>query len=61
MKKLNFWENLSTLLAFVSALASSIINYTTTGENYFWQLVVIIWILIAYMKQRTIEKIEDKE
>jgi len=61
MKNINFWEKVSTILAFLSALASAIINYTTTGENYFWQLMVIVWVLIAFMKQRTIEEIEDKK
>jgi len=61
MKNINFWEKVSTIFAFLSALASAIINYTTTGENYFWQLMVIVWVLIAFMKQRTIEEIEDKK
>ena len=61
MKNINFWETLSTFFAFISALGSAIINYTTTGENYFWQLMVIVWVLIAFMKQRTIEEIENKK
>ena len=61
MKNINFWEKVFTVLAFISALSSSIINYTTTGENYFWQIMVIIWVLIAFMKQRIIEEIENKK
>jgi hypothetical protein len=61
MKNINFWEKFSTFLAFLSALASAITNYSTTGKNYFWQLMVIVWVLIAFMKQRTIEEMDDKK
>ena len=61
MKNINFWENIFTILAFLSALGSAIINYTTTGENYTWQIIVIVWVLIAFIKQRTIDEIEKKK
>jgi hypothetical protein len=61
MKNINFWEKIFTVFGFLSALSSAIIHYTTEGKNYFWQIMVIVWILIAFMKQRTIEEIEDKE
>ena len=61
MKNINFWEKVFTVLGFISALSSAIINYTTTGKNYFWQIMVIVWITIAFMKQRTIEEIDNKK
>lgn len=61
MKNINYWEKIFTIIAFLSALSSAIVNYTTTGKNYFWQIMVIVWILIAFMKQRTIEEIDNKK
>lgn len=61
MKNINFWEKVFTIIGFLSALGSAIINYVTTNEHYFWQLMVMVWISIAFIKQKTIEEIEDKQ
>lgn len=61
MKNINFWEKVFTILAFISAVGSAILNYATTGKNYYWQLMVVVWIGIAYIKQKTIEQNEDKK
>lgn len=60
MKRFDYWEKVFTILAFLSALSSAIINYST-GKNYFWQLQVLLWIIIAFIKQKTIEETENKK
>jgi hypothetical protein len=48
------------ILGFMTAFASVILNITN-NKPYEWQLACLAWIMIAYLKQLTIEGYEDEQ
>jgi len=58
MKKNRLFDKLFMVIGFVSAGISSIIDYNQ-GEPFMWQVACMVWITIAYIKQLTIESLED--
>jgi hypothetical protein len=51
-------ENIFMIIATVGALLS-MIACIYTGQSWTWQLSTILWIFVAYMKQKTITRQEN--
>lgn len=60
MKKYRKLDRLFMILGFISAGMSSIIDYNQ-NEPFMWQVACMVWITIAYIKQMSIESLEDDE
>lgn len=58
MKKYRKLDKLFMILGFISAGISSIVDYSK-NEPFMWQAACMIWISIAYIKQLSIENLED--
>ena len=46
------------LVAFLMAGASAMMWYGYGFNTWFWQIIVMIWIVIAYIKQKQIDKLK---
>lgn len=60
MKKYRKLDRLFMVLGFISAGISSIVDYHE-NEPFMWQVACMIWITIAYIKQMSIESLEDDQ
>ena len=60
MKKYRRLDKLFMVLGFISAGISSIVDYNQ-NEPFMWQVSCMIWISIAYIKQLSIENLEDDQ
>jgi hypothetical protein len=60
MKKYRIFDKLFMSLGFLTAGISSFIDYKE-GEPFIWQLSCMVWISVAYIKQLSIESMEDEE
>lgn len=56
--KYRTFDKLFMVLGFICAGLSAIVDYDK-GESFLWQLACMVWITIAYMKQLSIESLED--
>jgi hypothetical protein len=55
MGKLPIIERLFMALAFISAAFSFLINIDNGYQQFSWQLCVMMWVAIAYLKMRMSE------
>ena len=55
MNKFQIIERLFMVLAFISAAFSFFININKGYEQFTWQLCVMMWVVIAYLKMRMSE------
>jgi hypothetical protein len=55
MGKLPIIERLFMVLAFISAAYSFLINLNNGYQQFTWQLCVMMWITIAYLKMKMLE------
>jgi hypothetical protein len=60
MKNYRIFDKLFMFLGFISAGISSLIDFYE-DEPFIWQLSCMAWIAIAYIKQMSIESMEDEE
>jgi hypothetical protein len=60
MKNYRIFDKLFMVLGFISAGISGMIDYSK-GDPYMWQIACMTWIVIAYIKQLSIESLEDEE
>jgi hypothetical protein len=60
MKKYRIFDKLFMSLGFISAGISSFVDYKE-GESFIWQLSCMVWISVAYIKQMSIESMEDEK
>ena len=55
---MNFIEKLTMVMVFVLAGLSAIMWYGEGFHNWFWQLVVMAWVVVAYLKQKQIDNLK---
>ena len=55
MNKFQIIERLFMVLAFISAAFSFLINIDNGYQQFSWQLCVMMWVAIAYLKMRMSE------
>jgi hypothetical protein len=51
-------EKICMLIAFVSAFGSMIVSMYT-GNSWSWQLATIMWVFVAYLKQKLIQRYQN--
>jgi hypothetical protein len=51
-------EKIFMSVAFISALLSMVISIYT-GTSWTWQMATIMWIFVAYIKERLIERYKN--
>lgn len=51
-------EKIFMLLAFIGALTSMIISMYS-GTSWTWQMATIMWIFVAYLKQKLIQRYQN--
>jgi hypothetical protein len=59
MDKFRIFERYFMAITFISATISFLINLNEGFLSYSWQMCVMMWVAISYMKQRMIEDYED--
>lgn len=59
MDKFSKIEKILMILTFVSATFSFLLNVQNGFTSYSWQLCVLMWVSISYIKQRMIDDCED--
>ena len=59
--KLKLLDKLLMTAGFLSAGVSALINIKNGPNAWFWQIMCMVWILICFLKQMSIENLEDKE
>jgi hypothetical protein len=59
MNKLGIFERVFMGISFISATISFLENINNSYDKYLWQLCVMIWISVSYIKLRMIEKYEE--
>lgn len=60
MDKFNTFERIFMGVTFVCATISFLLNLKNGFPSYSWQLCVMMWVSISYLKQRMIEDCEDE-
>jgi hypothetical protein len=60
MKIWKILDRVFMILGFMTAFASVILSINN-NKPYEWQLACLAWIMIAYLKQLTIEGYEDEQ
>jgi len=50
-------ENVCMAIAFITAGLSAMMWYGSGFHSWIWQVVVMIWIGVAYLKQKQIDKL----
>lgn len=58
MKKYRILDRIFMFIGFTTALISAILAYVNS-EPFVWQLGCVAWISVVYLKQLTIESLED--
>jgi len=56
MDKLSVFEKICMGISFISATISFLMNITNGHQQYLWQLCVMIWVMVSYMKLRMYER-----
>jgi hypothetical protein len=50
-------ERICMLVAFLTAGLSAMMWYGEGIHTWMWQIIVMIWIVVSYLKQKQIEKL----
>lgn len=60
MDKFNMFERIFMGVTFVCAAISFLLNFKNGFPSYSWQLCVMMWVSISYVKQKMIEDCDDE-